>query len=510
MRILIACLLGIAFLSFCPQSVPLADLPDWFGHALAYGGLTALALANWPQRSAGIALCVFSLGAVIELGQSFTPDRTVSWDDLAANSVGIAVVIFWRTVAPFVYMLGVMAIAGCGSLPTPNNIDPVAREGGYQLTQRSAMRDEDTRNQTDAASEARYAPPFAERVQETIGRCRPHESYAHYPIMPRQTTRGALGSGDLIRVTVGKDKLLSGTYEIEADGALHLPHLRTLKAVGRTPNALTQDLRDALLADGLYRAPLPAVSVETLERGAIRVSVAGAVFEPGTVQVIARTAEDRDPVRQDALGDAAYRYGLTAALRAAAGLRPDAELENILIKRGGDIWRVNLVSAMHNGAFHDPVLHPGDEIHVPSLGCFQPGLARPTIATRKGIKVHLSNLTQPANSNAQSAIDDDVREVVYGTRLLQVLVRMNCVGGIEATNAPRMAVLISRNPVTGETEVIERAIEDLVRHSNRASHDPVLMSGDAIACYDSTVTNARDIARGFIELFAPVPIVSGL
>lgn len=403
-------------------------------------------------------------------------------------------------------------VAGCGALPTPGNIDPVTRDGGYQLTQRT-MRDDSeapTHADRDPYDIAHDAIPFAARARETLGRCRPHEKYARYPLLPPQRAHGRLWNGDLIRVTVGTDKLLSGTFEIEADGALHLPHLRSLRAEGRSPKALAQDLRRALIADGLYRAPLPAVAIDALERGAVRVHVAGAVFEPGTVEIIARAPEDRDQVRQDAAGDAAHRFGLTAALRAAAGLRPDAELENILVRRDGQVRRVDLTDALHDGAFHDPMLQTGDEVHVPSLGCFQPGLARPTVATRKGIKVHLSNLITPANSNAQAAIDDDVREMVYGTRLLQALVRMNCVGGVQATNAPRMAVLISRNPITGETEVVERAIEDLVRRSSRDSHDPVLMSGDAIACYDSTVTNARDVARSFIELLAPVPVVRGL
>lgn len=403
-------------------------------------------------------------------------------------------------------------LGGCGALPVPANIDRVSEEGGYQLTQRKMHHDANipAHADLDPYDIARNAVPFAERTREALGRCRPHDDYARHPLLPRQQAHGLLGSGDLIRVTVGTDKLLSGPYEIEADGALHLPHLRSLRAEGRSPKALAQDLRRALIADGLYRAPLPAVAIEAMERGAVRVHVAGAVFQPGTVEIVARAPEDRDQARQDAAGDAAHRYGLTAALRAAAGLRPDAELANILIRRNGKIWRVDLTNAIHDGAFHDPMLHPDDEVHVPSLGCFQPGLARPTVATRKGIKVHLSNLITPARSNAQAAIDDDVRELVYGTRFLQVLVRMNCVGGIQTTNAPRMAVLISRNPITGESEVIERAIEDLVRRPNRDSHDPVLMSGDAIACYDSTVTNARDVARGFIELLAPVPVARGL
>ncbi len=498
MPTLITFLIGIAFLSLCPQSVPVGEIPDWLGHALAYGSLTAFARMNWPARSVAVAIAIFALGLAIELAQGFTPDRSVSVDDLIANTVGIAVVSFWRAVTPVVFIFGTLAVAGCGAMPTPENIQNVGDGDGYQHAYR------------DIRHNSENAPRFSDREQEALSRCRPHDEYSQYPILPRQNQQGALGTGDLIRVKVGDDELLSGTFEIEADGALHLPHLAPVQAQGHSPDALAQAVRSALIDQGLYRAPLPAVSVNALERSAVRVHVDGAVFEPGTVDVAARTAEDRDPFRQDAAGDAAHRFGLTAALRASAGLRPDAELQNILVKRAGKVWRVNLVGAMSNKTFHDPMLQPGDEVHVPSLGCFQPGLARPTVATRKGIKVHLSNLTTPAFSNAQSAIDDDVREVRYGTRLLQVLVRMNCVGGTHATNASRVAVLISKNPMTRETEVIERAIEDLVRRADRDSHDPVLMPGDAIACYDSKVTNARDVARSFIEILSPLPFAGGL
>jgi len=92
MPTLITFLIGIAFLSLCPQSVPVGEIPDWLGHALAYGSLTAFAQMNWPARSVAIAIAIFALGLAIELAQGFTPDRSVSVDDLIANTVGIAVV----------------------------------------------------------------------------------------------------------------------------------------------------------------------------------------------------------------------------------------------------------------------------------------------------------------------------------------------------------------------------------------------------------------------------------
>lgn len=120
---------------------------------------------------------------------------------------------------------------------------------------------------------------------------------------------------------------------------------------------------------------------------------------------------------------------------------------------------------------------------------------RPSPISPPGVSLYLSNLTQPASSNAQSAVGREVREVPWGTRYMQAVVDTNCVGGPRATSADRSAVLFSRNPVTGVSAVIERNIEDLLRRADRDDYDPYLLPGDSIACYDSTVTNLTEVAK---------------
>ena len=115
----------------------------------------------------------------------------------------------------------------------------------------------------------------------------------------------------------------------------------------------------------------------------------------------------------------------------------------------------------------------------------------------------MSNLTRPAASNAASAIGQEATRLPYGTRFLQGLVSANCVGGTQATNARRWGVLISRNPVTGQSEVIARSVEDLVRRADRDDFNPLLLPNDAIACYDSHATNARDVIAMMAEAVSP-------
>ena len=43
--------------------------------------------------------------------------------------------------------------------------------------------------------------------------------------------------------------------------------------------------------------------------------------------------------------------------------------------------------------------------------------------------------------------------------------------------------------------MIERDIEDLLRRADRDDFDPYLLPGDALACYDSAITNVSEIGR---------------
>ena len=115
-------------------------------------------------------------------------------------------------------------------------------------------------------------------------------------------------------------------------------------------------------------------------------------------------------------------------------------------------------------------------------------------------------LLVPALTNAQSNSGNPqlANSMPYGTRFLQGLVQSNCVGGTLATNASRYGVLISRNPKTRETEVVQRSIEEMVRSADRDMINPYLMPDDAIACYDSTVTEVRDVMTTLQVMLNPL------
>jgi len=324
------------------------------------------------------------------------------------------------------------------------------------------------------------------------------------PALRTHTRAGPpLSPGDMVRLSFDADDVFDGAYIIAPDGTLDLAGLPPFPAAGFAPSDVATFVAGLMVDQGIYRASYARPSMTVLQWAPVQIHVSGAVFQPGDVLINSTNAESVQNARVEASGDVGEGRTLSRAISAAAGVRPDADVRHVVVIRDGRRSIYDLSGAFTGAPVEDPVLIAGDQVHIPSRSCFQAQLARPSRITTPGVRVFMSNLTQPASSNAQSAIGRDATNLPYGTRLLQGLVSANCVGGVQATNANRWAVLISRNPVTGESEVIARSIEDLVRRADRDRFNPVLLPNDAIACYDSHVTNLRDVISAFGEILAP-------
>ncbi len=302
-----------------------------------------------------------------------------------------------------------------------------------------------------------------------------------------------LAPGDRVRLDVlGDPDRVSGVYVIGDDGHLQINGLGRISAIGLSQGDLENRLRAQLVAEEVVRPLRNAVRVNLLESAGVSIAVSGAVFNPGSVRAGERNPENRVGQREGAAdGDTNVGRTVSTALRAAGGVRPDADIRQIGLVRHDQMMVLDLRASHDGTSVGDVLLAPGDRLIVPSTGCFDPNLVRPSVVTQPGIRVHMSNLSRPANNNAGAAINERTGSLPYGTRFLQGLVAMNCIGG-SAMNAGRRAVLISRNPMTGQSVVIEREVEELVRHANRDDLDPYLMPGDALACYDSRWMNVRD------------------
>jgi polysaccharide biosynthesis/export protein len=315
-----------------------------------------------------------------------------------------------------------------------------------------------------------------------------------------------MSPGDLVHVGLPGDDAPTGNYRVDSNGTLSLDVIGKLPVTGVSVQQAEAEISRRLVALGHYRSGHARVTLRLLDRAAVRATVSGAVFQPGQVVINQRGPQDTDPARQNAAGDHAIGRSLSVALSNAAGVRPDADIAHITVDHAGARQVVDLTGLLDGHPVNDVLLVDGDHIEVPSRNCFQAKLARPSPITPAGVRVFLSNLTTPASSNAASAVGRDQTSLPYGTRFLQALVSANCVGGTQTTNADRWAVLISANPISGESEVVERRIEALVRRSDRDGFNPVVLPGDAVACYDSMFANLRDVVRTIGDLAISVGV----
>jgi VanZ family protein len=90
---LIGALAAITFLATTRQEYPLVkDLSDKANHILAFYVLALLVDFSFPKEKLGFAKvsALLTYGLLIEITQSFLPNRTASLLDLVANGVGIA------------------------------------------------------------------------------------------------------------------------------------------------------------------------------------------------------------------------------------------------------------------------------------------------------------------------------------------------------------------------------------------------------------------------------------
>jgi polysaccharide biosynthesis/export protein len=320
-----------------------------------------------------------------------------------------------------------------------------------------------------------------------------------------------LAPGDRLRLRIaGDDDRLSGVHVIGDDGSLAIAGLLRIPATGLTETELQRQLASALARALLIRASGTPIDLRLIESAGVSVAVSGAVFAPGIVRAGERANDDRIGQKEGvASGDANGGRNLPTALRSAGGVRPDADIGQVYLVRGSKWTILDFNTAVSGKTTNNIPVASGDRVIVPSTGCFRADLVRPTPITQPGIRVHMSNLSRSAGNNASAGVGLTTNNLPYGTRLLQGLVEMNCVGG-SVMNASRRAVLISRNPINGKSIVIQREIEKMVRGANRDAEDPYLMPGDGLACYDSRAMNFADainLVSGALSTVTPAVLL---
>ena len=316
-----------------------------------------------------------------------------------------------------------------------------------------------------------------------------------------------LSVGDRLNIQILNGQEFSGSVEVNNDGYIYLPYLAPIHAKGLDVQELSGKIKQYLVEEQFMLKNTVRLTITPLKWAPVDITVSGGVFEPGQHQINKKSDIEIIDDDGDHSGDQASQRSIAAALRSSGGVRPDANIAEIMVIRGQHSFTLDLSGVIHGYPVPSMTLMSGDHIHVPQLDYFDDALARPSQITAPGIRVFLSNLTQPASSNSQSAVDTDATRFPYGTRLLNGAIAANCVGGAQSTNASRHLLLITKNPLTAQVDVVERSMDELIRHSWETGMNPILMPGDGIACYDSRVTNIREIARTITEVLVPATLL---
>ncbi len=325
---------------------------------------------------------------------------------------------------------------------------------------------------------------------------------------PKKILALPLSPGDRIEVSIPEDTYFSRVYEINQDGQLEVPYLGNISVLGLEPSEAQRILCQALINRGYFPHTL-LLSLQIFKWAPIQVTVSGEVFGPGRVSINEPEDPEKTSISLEArqiTGDYPRRRYLTNAIRSAGGVLPTADLTKITVIRGDTKTIVDLSGVFSGEEVNDIPLVAGDRIIVPKSDRLQPELVRPSQITPPGIKVFVSNLTIPANSNSESAINNREEGIIfpYGARLSQAAVAVNCAGGTQLSNVSRRITLMRVDRITGKTTIVDRRIQLLMRESENDTDNPFLMPRDGVACYDSTVTNIRDIFNTLGQILSPL------
>ena len=97
---------------------------------------------------------------------------------------------------------------------------------------------------------------------------------------PPATDDTTLGPGDVFSVRVYGEEAMTGSHQVAPDGTINFPLLGAVQVNGLEPTEVAQKIQTELVERDFLREPHVSVYVE--EYASKRVSVVGAVANPGT------------------------------------------------------------------------------------------------------------------------------------------------------------------------------------------------------------------------------------
>jgi polysaccharide export outer membrane protein len=166
-------------------------------------------------------------------------------------------------------------------------------------------------------------------------------------LIPAGASDAAFRTGDTIELRIGgvpaeETQLITGSYTVDGEGFVNLPHIGKVRAAGLGQASLQRSIESAYRSQEIYTNPTITVTVPTTLRF---VNVSGDVRQPRRVE---------------------YTSDLTVlgAISAAGGFTDYANQRQVRLMRGGQVQIVDIKAVRANPAL-DIILLPGDQIEVP-------------------------------------------------------------------------------------------------------------------------------------------------
>jgi polysaccharide export outer membrane protein len=314
-----------------------------------------------------------------------------------------------------------------------------------------------------------------------------------------------LGPGDLVEVTIvsgtGDEEVKPIPARVANDGTVMVPLIGAVNVTGLEPFAAEQQIAAAAVERGIYRQPYVTLRVE--QQAVNRVTVMGAVSNPGVVE-LPRGASD-----------------LLAALAAAGGLSDEASTQVDILRHdrpsmvAGEPSQSDVVLASYNSETNAPFAPPGlitpaSETSAPGTGAQNPSLQSPTA------RVDLAQVDRPAGINYQLGDRDVVmvlpkeKRVIHVTGLVhkpdqfeipadkdvRVLDAIALAGGLKSPVADKV-FLIRQFPDMPKPAVIRISIASAKRHGD---HNLRLAAGDLVSVEATATTMVVDTATNFFRV----------
>ncbi|MEX0340165.1 MAG: polysaccharide biosynthesis/export family protein, partial [Arenibacterium sp.] len=233
----------------------------------------------------------------------------------------------WKTGAT---ALALLMAAGCTKLGAPQNLESIDLGEAYQAQYREMPDNppEPLFLRSTAMNAQKCATPL-DGTGKGFGRVESGLAGAR------------LTRNDLISLRVEEDETFSGDYVISRDGTIELPFLSPIRAQGRLVREVEADIAAQLVSRDFF-VERPRVSVRVADFASVSVGVSGAVFEPRAVEIGGIPGDQIDSRRQSALGASTEARNLSAALRAAGGVRPDADISAVQVRRGARLYTLDM------------------------------------------------------------------------------------------------------------------------------------------------------------------------